>query len=53
MKQKISFAVFVLSLILNIGIIGGVECGEPLSNLWWCVPLFLVTAVSAVAIELS
>ena len=48
MKKKICGAVFGISLFLIIGLVGGVECGEPLSNLFWCLPLGLAMWVSAV-----
>jgi hypothetical protein len=48
MKKKICAAVFGISLFLIIGLVGGVECGEPLSNLLWCLPLGVAMCVSAV-----
>ena len=48
MKKKICAAVFGISLFLIIGLVGGVECGEPLSNLFWCLPLGVAMLVSAV-----
>ena len=46
MKRKIFGALFVISLVLIISIIGGTQNGEPLSSMWWCVPLFIVLWVS-------
>jgi hypothetical protein len=48
MKKKICGAVIAISLFLIIGIVGGVECGEPIGNLLWCCPLSMAMAVSAV-----
>lgn len=47
MKKKICGALFVIGLILVIGIVGGTECGEPLSNLLWCIPIMFVMWVLA------
>ena len=38
MKKKICGFVFVISFFLLIGIVGGVDCGEPVSNMFWCIP---------------
>ena len=48
MKKTICAWVFGICLFLIIGIFGGVECGQPLSNLFWCLPLALTAVVSAV-----
>ena len=47
MKQKVCATVMLICIFLIIGLAGGVECGEPLSNLLWCLPLSLVALGSA------
>jgi hypothetical protein len=47
MKRKICGALFVIGLFLIWGIIGGVDNGEPLSNVLWMLPIALVMWVSA------
>lgn len=48
MKQKFFTVLSVLCVVLMIGIVGGVECGEPVSNLLWCIPTMLLAWVFAV-----
>lgn len=43
MKRKICGLLIGISLVLFIGIIGGVSDGEPLRNALWCIPALLVT----------
>jgi hypothetical protein len=51
MKRQICAAVFGISLLLIIGLVGGVDCGEPISNLIWTIPLGIVMIVSAIVGE--
>lgn len=48
MKQKFFMVMSVLCIVLMIGIVGGVENGEPLSNMFWCIPTMLLAWVFAV-----
>ena len=48
MKDKICAFVIGISLFLIVGIVGGVDCGEPVTNLAWCVPL--VAALGAAVV---
>ena len=48
MKQKFFTVLSVLCVVLMIGIVGGVECGEPVSNLFWCIPSMFFAWVFAV-----
>lgn len=48
MKQKICIVLSILCMVLFIGIIGGVEGGEPLTNLIWCIPSAILAWVFAV-----
>ena len=48
MKQKICMFLVVLCIVFIIGIFGGVENGEPLTNLLWCIPAIIVAKVCAV-----
>lgn len=48
MKQKICTVLFVLSVVLFLGIVGGVENGEPLTNLLWCIPIGVFGWICAV-----
>ena len=47
MKRKFFGLLFVIGLFLIWGIIGGVDNGEPLSNMLWMLPIALVMWVSA------
>ena len=47
MKQKFFIVMSVLCIVLMIGIVGGVENGEPLSNMFWCIPLCVLAYVFA------
>lgn len=42
MKKKICGLIFIIGFALLIGIIGGVDMGEPLRNTIWCFPIMLV-----------
>ena len=46
MKKKICGFIFGISLLLIIGIVGGVDCGEPLTNVLWCIPLLAAMGIS-------
>lgn len=46
MGKVISGAIFGICLFLIIGIAGGIDCGQPLSNLWMCLPLALIMLIS-------
>lgn len=46
MKKLICGAISFASLFLIYGIVGGVEHGESLANMLWCIPLLLVMYVS-------
>lgn len=46
MGKAISGAIFGICLFLIIGIVGGIDCGQPLSNLWMCLPLTLIMLIS-------
>ena len=46
MKKIICGWVMAICLFLIIGIIGGVDCGEPITNMYWCVPLFTTLVIS-------
>lgn len=48
MKQKICAFVFGTSLLLIIGIVGGIDCGEPLTNMLWTIPLGLAMVISGI-----
>lgn len=47
MKTKICGVIFVVSFLLLIGVVGGIECGQPLSNFLWCLPLLAAMGTSA------
>ena len=53
MKQKIYLTMFVLCIVLTLGIVGGVEGGEPLSNLFWCIPTAILAGVFAILGEIT
>lgn len=47
MKQKlICGCTSFLSLFIVIGIIGGVEQGQPIANMFWCIPLLAIMCLS-------
>lgn len=39
MKKRICGLIILIGFILVVGIVGGVDNGEPLSNAWWCFPI--------------
>lgn len=41
--KNILRAISVLSFVLMIGVIGGVDNGEPLTNMLWTIPLFALS----------
>ena len=47
MKAIICRVIFLIGICLIFGIIGGIDNGEPLSNIWWSIPIVLVMWVSA------
>lgn len=47
MKKVICGTLFAIGVISIYGIIGGTECGEPLSNMMWCIPIMFVMWVLA------
>jgi len=51
MKKRICATIIAISLFLIIGLVGGVECGEPVGNLLWCIPLACAMWVSAIVGE--
>jgi hypothetical protein len=53
MKRKICAAVMAISLFLIIGLIGGVDNGQPITNMLWAIPLFVAMVVSAVVGEFT
>ena len=46
MKEKVCVWVFVLSALAVLGIISGIECGQPSKNVWACLIPFAVMYVS-------
>lgn len=48
MKKKICGAIIAISLFLIIGLVGGVDCGEHISNLLWCIPCACAMWVAAI-----
>lgn len=45
--KKISMFAMVISLIAMLGIVGGVERGEPLINMLWCIPCLASACIFA------
>lgn len=45
--KKISMLAMVISLIAMLGIVGGVERGEPLINMLWCIPCLASACIFA------
>lgn len=52
MKKLICAVIIAISLFLILGIVGGIEQGLPMANMWWCIPLFVVMWVSGCIGEL-
>lgn len=46
MKKSICGAIFGISLLLIIGIAGGIDCEEPMSNALWILPLLATMGIS-------
>ncbi len=46
MKKTICGVIMFASLFLMLGIVGGVEHGKSVANMWWCVPLLATMWVS-------
>ena len=42
-KTIVKFSVFgfLLSFVLMLGIVGGIENGQPFENIWWCIPCLI------------
>lgn len=51
MKKTFFGILLCVSVLLVIGIVGGVEQGEPITNMLWCIPVSAVGYVSAVALN--
>ena len=51
MKEKICVAIIGICMLLIIGLFGGVDNGEPVTNLVWCVPLLAVIVVCNLFLE--
>ena len=47
MKSIICKVLFVLGFILILGLVGGIENGEPLVNALWCIPIMFVMLLVA------
>lgn len=47
MKKKICGVILAISLFLVIGIVGGIQQGEPFRNALWCFPFMGVALASA------
>lgn len=47
MKQKICGAILLVSSLLILGIIRGVDDGAPITNALWCIPLLCIVFISA------
>jgi hypothetical protein len=48
MKEIICRALFILGICAILGIISGMlDCGYPVSNAWWILPIVFVMWVSA------
>lgn len=45
--KKACIAIMIASVFLILGIVGGVECGEPIANALWCFPLFAILFLCA------
>lgn len=46
MKQKICFLVVFFGILAIVGIVGGCDHGQPLTNVWWCVPILAVMRIA-------
>ena len=53
MKQKFCAVMSVLCIVFMLGIIGGIDDGQPLINLVWCFPAALLAWVFAVVGNLT
>ena len=51
MKNKIFGFLFGISLFLIIGIVGGIDNGQSLSNMLWGIPLTAIMIVSGIAMN--
>ena len=48
MKKTICAWVIAICIFLIIGIVGGIDHGQPLTNIIWCLPLAVAMWVSAI-----
>lgn len=46
MRKNICFWTVFVCLVFVIGIVGGIDNGEPLANGLWCLPLFGIMAAA-------
>lgn len=44
--KKVLAGICGICLVLTVGVVGGVENGQPLTNLLWCIPLMAVSLVT-------
>ena len=44
--NKVCWIVCISCMALTIGLVVGVENGQPLANLVWCIPLMAVSLVT-------
>ena len=42
MIKKICSAIIWVGLFMMFGIIGGIECGAPITNAYWLIPTLLL-----------
>ena len=53
MKQKICLAIILVGILAIIGIVGGCDNGQPLTNALWCIPIFAVILLALSIGDLS
>jgi hypothetical protein len=46
MKKTICEIILFVGALLMLGIMGGIECGEPIRNALWCIPIATVMVCS-------
>jgi hypothetical protein len=46
MIKKICLAIIGVSLFMGFGIIGGIECGAPMTNALWLIPVLILLLVA-------
>lgn len=42
MIKKICSALVIVCTVMSFGIIGGIECGAPITNAYWLIPTLLL-----------